>query len=40
VLNLAEPLGPNAVVPDLSNNTSIPNNIGDSRNQMRRLVTG
>jgi len=38
VLNLAEPLGPFAVVPDLSNNTSIPNNIGDSRNQMRRLV--
>ena len=38
VLNLAEPLGPNAVVPDLSNNASIPANIGDSRNQMRRLV--
>ena len=37
-LNLAEPLGPFAVVPDLSNNTSIPNNIGDSRNQLRRLV--
>lgn len=38
VLNLAEPLGPQAVVPDLSNNTSIRNDIGDSRNQMRRLV--
>lgn len=38
VLNLAEPLGPQAVVPDLSNNTSIRGDIGDSRNQMRRLV--
>ena len=38
VLNLAEPLGPQAVVPDLTNNTSIRGDIGDSRNQLRRLV--
>ncbi len=38
VLNLAEPLGPFAVVPDLTGNTSIRGDIGDSRNQMRRLV--
>ncbi|MGH9785596.1 MAG: hypothetical protein ACRD88_15575, partial [Terriglobia bacterium] len=37
-LNRAEPLGPFAVVPDLSNNTSIRGDIGDSRNQLRRLV--
>jgi hypothetical protein len=37
-LNRAEPLGPLAVVPDLTNNTSIPAGIGDSRNQLRRLV--
>ncbi|PWU02086.1 MAG: hypothetical protein C5B51_21600 [Terriglobia bacterium] len=37
-LNLAEPLGPYAAIPDLSNNPNIPNNIGDSRNQLRRLV--
>lgn len=37
-LNLAEPLGPFAVVPDLTNNSNIRNDIGDSRNQMRRLV--
>jgi hypothetical protein len=38
VLNLAEPLGPFAVVPDLTNNPNIRNDIGDSRNQLRRLV--
>ena len=38
VLNLAEPLGPFAVVPDLTNNPNIRSDIGDSRNQMRRLV--
>jgi hypothetical protein len=38
VLNLAEPLGPNAVVPNLIGNPNIPANIGDSQNQMRRLV--
>ena len=38
-LNLAEPLGPFAVVPDLTNNTSIRSDIGEvGRNQMRRLV--
>ncbi len=37
-LNLAEPLGPFAVIPDLTNNPNIRNDIGDSRNQMRRLV--
>ena len=38
VLNLAEPLGPQAVVPDLSNNPNIRGDIGDSKNQLRRLV--
>ena len=38
VLNLAEPLGPQAAIPDLTNNTSIRADIGDSRNQLRRLV--
>ena len=37
-LNLAEPLGPFAAIPDLTNNPNIRNDIGDSRNQMRRLV--
>ncbi len=37
-LNLAEPLGPSAVIPDLTNNPNIRNDIGDSRNQLRRLV--
>ena len=37
-LNLAEPLGPFAVIPDLTNNPNIRNDIGDSRNQMRRLI--
>jgi len=36
--NLAEPLGPFAVVPDLTNNPNIRSDIGDARNQMRRLV--
>ena len=38
VLNLAEPLGPFAVIPDLTNDTRIRGDIGDSRNQLRRLV--
>ena len=38
MLNLAEPLGPQAVVPDLSNNPNIRGDIGDSKNQLRRLV--
>jgi hypothetical protein len=38
VLNLAEPLGPSAVIPDLSNNATIPSGIGDSKNQLRRLI--
>jgi len=37
-LNPAEPLGPFAIVGDLTNNTSIRGDIGDSRNQLRRLV--
>jgi hypothetical protein len=38
-LNLAEPLGPSAVVPDLTNNPNIRSDIGEvGRNQMRRLV--
>ena len=38
VLNLAEPLGPDAVIPDLLNDPTIPAGIGDSKNQMRRLI--
>jgi hypothetical protein len=38
VLNLAEPLGPLAVVPDLLSNPNIRGDIGDSKNQLRRLV--
>ena len=37
--NTAEPLGIKSVIPDLTNNTSIPANVGSSgRNQFRRLV--
>ena len=36
--NTAEPLGIRATIPDLTNDTSIPNNIGSGRNQFRRLV--
>jgi hypothetical protein len=37
--NTAEPLGFRATIPDLTNNTSIPTNVGSGgRNQFRRLV--
>ena len=38
VINLAEPLGPFAVIPNLLNDPSIPAGIGDSKNQLRRLI--
>jgi hypothetical protein len=38
VLNLAEPLGPTATIPDLTNNPNIRSDIGVNRNQMRRLI--
>ena len=38
VKNLAEPLGPNAVIGNLLNDPTIPAGIGDSKNQLRRLV--
>lgn len=36
--NTAEPLGPRAVWGNLTNNPNVPDNIGNGRNQFRRLV--
>ncbi len=38
VVNLAEPLGPLATIPNLIGNPNIRTDIGDSQNQLRRLV--
>ena len=36
--NYAEPLGPRATIGDLTNDPTVPNNVGAGRNQFRRLI--